>query len=67
MTENLPNTHSIESKRSPFWLSCHFLTAQAQRSHIGLALRAFLVIERYCFRIGYNCGTTKVKIFQEPV
>ena len=46
---------------------CQCRKAQAQRSHIGLALRAFLIFERYCFRTGYNWGTTKAKIFQEAV
>ncbi len=39
--------------------------AQAQRSHIGLALLAFLVFERYSFRTGYNSVATKVKIFRQ--
>lgn len=38
-----------------------------QRSHIELALRAFLVFERFCFRTGYNWGATNAKIFQEAV
>ena len=46
---------------------CQCRKAQAQRSHIGLALRAFLVFERYCFRTGYNWGATKAKIFQGAV
>ena len=46
---------------------CQCRKAQAQRSHIGLALRAFLVFERYCFRTGYNWVATKAKIFQEAV
>ena len=46
---------------------CQCRKAPAQRSHIGLALRAFLVFERYCFRTGYNWVATKAKIFQEAV
>lgn len=46
---------------------CQCRKAQAQRSHIGLALRAFLVFERFCFRTGYNWGATKARIFQEAV
>ena len=46
---------------------CQCRKAQAQRSHIGLAFRAFLVFERYCFRTGYNWGATQAKIFQEAV
>jgi putative transposase len=46
---------------------CQCRKAQAQRSHIGLALRAFLVFERFCFRTGYNWVATKAKIFQEAV
>ena len=41
--------------------------AQALRSYIELAIRAFLVFERYCFRSGYNWVATKAKIFQEAV
>ena len=33
---------------------CQFRKALAQRSHIGLALRPFLVFERFCFRTGYT-------------
>ena len=29
-------------------------SGQAQRNHIGLALRAFLRLERYSFRTGYS-------------
>jgi len=46
---------------------CQCRKAQAQRSHMGLALRAFLVFERYCFRTGNNWGATKAKIFQEAI
>lgn len=46
---------------------CQCRKANAQRSHIGLALRAFLAFERYCFRTGYNWVATKAMIFQEAV
>ena len=46
---------------------CQRRKAQAQRSRIGLAHRALLVFERYCFRTGYNWVATKAKIFQEAV
>ena len=35
--------------------------------HIGLALRAFLIFERYCFRTGYYWAATKAKIFHEAI
>ena len=37
--------------------------AQALLSNIELAIRAFLVFERYCFRSGYNWVSTNAKIF----
>jgi putative transposase len=46
---------------------CQCGKAQTQRCHIGLALQAFLVFERYCFRTGNNWATTKAEIFQEVV
>jgi putative transposase len=46
---------------------CQCRKAQAKRSHIGLALRAFLIFERYCFRTGYNWVGIKAKIFQDAV
>ena len=46
---------------------CQCRKGQAQRSHIGLTLRAFLVFERFCFRTGYNWGATKARIIQEAV
>lgn len=36
-------------------------------THIGLALRAFMVFERYCLRTSYKRVATKAKIFQEAV
>jgi hypothetical protein len=41
--------------------------AQAERLYLGLALRAFLGFERYCFRSEYNWASPKAKIFQEAV
>ena len=46
---------------------CRKAQAQAQRSHMGLSLRALLVFERYCLRAGYHLVATKAKIFQEAV
>ena len=46
---------------------CQCRKAHARRSHIGLALRAFLVFERYCFWTDYNWAATKANIFQEAV
>ncbi len=46
---------------------CQCRKANAQRAHIGLALRAFLVFEKYCFHTGYNWVSTKARIFQEAV
>jgi len=33
---------------------CMLRQAKAQRNHIGLALRAFLRLERYCFETGLS-------------
>ena len=46
---------------------CQCRTGKAIRVHIGLALRAFLVFEKYCFNTGYNWVATKFKIVQEAV
>ena len=46
---------------------CQYRKARAQRFHIGLGLRTFLVFERYCFRTRYNWVATKVMIFQEAL
>ncbi len=40
---------------------------RAQRNHIGLALRAFVVVERYCFRTGVNWLTAKWQIVHEAI
>ena len=44
---------------------CHCRKAQAERLHLGLAMRPLLVFEGYCFRSRYNWVATKAKIFQE--
>jgi len=46
---------------------CQCQKANAQRSHIGLALQAFLVFEKYCFRTGINWVSLKAMIFQDAV
>jgi hypothetical protein len=46
---------------------CQCRKEVAQRNHIGLALRAFLVIERWCFRTGVNWLSAKWQIFQDAV
>lgn len=46
---------------------CQCRNAAAQRGYIGLALRAFVVIERWCFRAGVNWLTAKWQIVREAV
>jgi hypothetical protein len=46
---------------------CQCRTAAAQRGHIGLALRAFAVVERWCFRTGVNWLTAKWQIVRDAV
>jgi hypothetical protein len=46
---------------------CQCRTAVAQRGHIGLALRAFLVVERWCFRTGVNWLTAKWLIVRDAI
>ena len=46
---------------------CQCRKAHAQPAHIGLALRAFLVFERYFFRTGYSWAATKAMIFHEAI
>jgi putative transposase len=41
--------------------------ARAQRNHIGLALRAFLRLEHYCYTTGVSWFTAKVDIVREAV
>ena len=44
-----------------------FRTARAQRNHIGLALRAFLRLERHCFTSGLSWFEAKVNIVRAAV
>ena len=46
---------------------CQCRVGRAQRGHIGLALRAFVVVERWCFRTGVNWLTAKWQITREAV
>ena len=40
---------------------------RAQRNHIGLALRAFLRLERYCFRRGLSWFEAKIRLTRPAV
>jgi hypothetical protein len=44
---------------------CQCRKAVAQRGHIGLALRAFVVVERWCFRTGVNWLSAKWQIVRD--
>jgi len=46
---------------------CQCRKAVAQRGHIGLALRAFLVVERWCFRTGVNWLSAKWQIVRDAI
>ena len=46
---------------------CMVRTAIAQRNHIGLALRAFLRIERHCFLTGISWFEAKASIIRDAV
>ena len=46
---------------------CQCRVGRAQRGHIGLALRAFVVVERHCFRTGVNWLSAKWDITREAV
>lgn len=46
---------------------CQCRKAVAQRGHIGLALRAFVVVERWCFRTGVNWLRAKWQIVRDAV
>ncbi len=46
---------------------CQCRVGRAQRGRIGLALRAFVVVERYCFRTGVNWLTAKWQITRDAV
>jgi hypothetical protein len=41
--------------------------ARAQRNHIGLALRAFLLLEVHCYRKGTSWFEAKTSIIREAV
>ena len=46
---------------------CHARSATAQRNHIGLALRAFLRLESYCFRRGISWFAAKRSIINGAI
>jgi hypothetical protein len=46
---------------------CQCRVGRARRGHIGLALRAFVILERYCFRTGANRLTAKREIPHEAI
>ena len=46
---------------------CQCRVGRAQRGHIGLALRAFVVLERYCFRTGVDWLTAKRQILHDAI
>ena len=46
---------------------CQCRVGRAQRGHIGLALRAFVIIERYCFLTGVNWLTAKQQILHDAI
>ena len=46
---------------------CQCRKAVAQRSHIGLALRAFVVVEKWCFRTAVNWLSAKWQIVRDAV
>lgn len=46
---------------------CQCRKAVAQRGHIGLALRAFLVIENWCFQTGMNWLSAKWAIVRDAI
>ena len=46
---------------------CQCRVGRAQRGHIGLALRAFVVLERHCFRAGASWAAAKREILHEAI
>ena len=46
---------------------CQCRKGVAQRAHIGLALRAFVVVEKWCFRTGVNWLSAKWQIVRDAV
>lgn len=47
--------------------SCQCRVAAAQRVHIGLALRAFVMIEKWCFRVGISWIAAKAQIIVDAI
>lgn len=46
---------------------CQSRSARAQRNHIGFSLRAFLRIERWCFRSGFSWFEAKHQIIRSAI
>ena len=46
---------------------CQMRAGRAQRNHIGLALRAFLRFEAYCFRTGVNWLEAKWQLLRPAI
>jgi putative transposase len=46
---------------------CQCRSARAQRNHIGLALRAFLRLEAYCFARGVSWVEAKAAVVRDAV
>ena len=46
---------------------CQCRVGRAHRNHIGLALRAFVILERHCVRTGVNWLSAKWDIAREAV
>ena len=46
---------------------CQCRKAVAQRGHIGLAVRAFLILEKWCFQTGVNWLTAKWQIASDAI
>lgn len=46
---------------------CQCRVGRAQRGHIGLALRAFVVVERWCWRTGVSWWAAKREILHEAI
>lgn len=46
---------------------CQARSARAQRNHIGVAIRAFVRVERFFFRTGISEWEAKARIVREAV
>jgi putative transposase len=46
---------------------CQCRAAKAQRNHIGLALRAFVRLESYCFRVGVSWYEAKKNLIRDAI